>query len=257
MVVKAREGKYPPADALAELLYHWMRTFPGVLIGKPEVDELYPYIVDKWREGWSLLEIAQTACSCDGRKISPSPAALRAVPRKLVKPPEGAQPGVTFGSNEITDVASVLRLRVRAQVAELEATRVMSEVQIIDERLKVAMGQAKERLVEQKKQRLAQHTAKLEVARGLKRQIEQLEETGKVRVKRSATKAAPSTAQPSPKVAKSPKAAKSPKSRKAAKSPTPKKAPTAPSPQPRVAAAKPEDADADIEDAIADIYKDE
>lgn len=257
MVVKVREGKYPPPDALAELLYHWMRTFPGVAIGQPEVDELYPYIVQKWREGWSLLEIAQTACSCDGRKISPSPAAIRVVPRKLVKPPEGAKPGVPFGADEVRDVASVIRLRVKAQVAELEATGIMSAVQILDQRLRVATGQAKERLIEQKKQRLMQHAAKLEVAHGLKRQIEQLEQTGKVRAKRSATKAAPSTAQPSPKVAKSPKSPKSPKAAKAAKSPTPKKAPTAPSPQPRVAAAKPADADADIEDAIADIYKDE
>jgi hypothetical protein len=254
MVIRDREGKYPPPDALAELLYHWMRTWPGAAIGQPEVDELYPYIVQKWREGWSLLEIAQTACSCDGRKISPSPAAIRAVPRKLVKPPEGAKPGVPFGADEVRDVESVLRLRVKAQVAELAVERILSDVQILDARLKIATGKAKERLLEQKNQRLAQHEAKQEVARGLKRQIEQLEETGKARAKQPATEAAQS--RPSAKAAEKPKASKA---SKASKSPAPKKAPAAPSPQRPVAAAKPADADADadIENAIADIYKDD
>ena len=59
--MKSREGKYPAPQALAELLYHWMRTWPHARIDKSVTDRLYPYIVEKWREGWSLTEIAQTA----------------------------------------------------------------------------------------------------------------------------------------------------------------------------------------------------
>ena len=68
---RAREGQFPPPGELAELIYYWMQAWPKADLSEKKVAELYPYIVQKWREGMNLRHIAQTACSCDdGRNAS-------------------------------------------------------------------------------------------------------------------------------------------------------------------------------------------
>ena len=83
------------------------------------LDRLYPTSSRSGEEGWSLTEIAQTACSCDdGGTITPSAVATQPC-RGLVKPPEGAKPGDTFSVGELQDVRAVATLRSAANVAEL------------------------------------------------------------------------------------------------------------------------------------------
>ena len=79
----SREGKYPPPDELAMLIRHWKAVWPNAQITRELVQKLYPYILAKWREGWNLAQIAQTACSCNaGASVAPSDAAPKSVPTR-------------------------------------------------------------------------------------------------------------------------------------------------------------------------------
>ena len=259
MAMKSREGKYPAPQALAELLYHWMRTWPHARIDKSVTDRLYPYIVEKWREGWSLTEIAQTACSCDdGGTITPSAVATQPVPRGLVKPPEGAKPGDTFSVGELQDVRAVATLRSAANVAELRAQRSTTQMKILDEQIRVARGASRDRLAAQRDKAASEVEQQLGQALALRGRLAELERTGHASrptkpeaVKRPAHEPAPSKSKPrSAKPA--PKAASA---KAAAKAATP---PAAPIPAPLPAASAPSAAsDEATERAIADLYKDE
>lgn len=252
-----REGKFPPPETVAELIYHWMRTWPNADLSRERMAELYPYIVEKWRQGWSLIQIAQTACSCtDGRTITPSPVATKQIPnRRLSLPPVGVEPGTVFGADEIRDAPTVARLKLQSEVAELRFKELAVQIEILYKRKAVAANpSAKAKLQEQIDKAVAKQTEVNQLREEAQQRLGVLESTGKVpassRKPRKATRA-PAKPKAAPK-AKAPKAARKPAKEKSAPA-SPTAAPAKPANPPAMGAADV----SSVEDKIADLFKDE
>ncbi len=246
----SREGKYPPSEDLAKLIRHWNATWPAARISGDEMKQLYPYILQKWREGWTLAQIAQTACSCnDGRNISPSPAALRAIPaRRLSLPPVGAEPGQVFGLEDIRDGGSVTRLKLQADVAELKAKSIGAEIEILFRRMQVAPESGRARLEEQRQKLVAQLEGQKQAAQKARARLAELESTGRLsaagRKPKVKKEPVPKAKPPPPKPARQKRPAKADK---------PVSAPPAQAPAPTTPTSS---VDA-VEDAIAKLYEDD
>ncbi len=246
----SREGKYPPSEDLAKLIRHWNATWPAARISGDEMKQLYPYILQKWREGWTLAQIAQTACSCnDGRNISPSPAALRAIPaRRLSLPPVGAEPGQVFGLEDIRDGGSVTRLKLQADVAELKAKSIGAEIEILFRRMQVAPESGRARLEEQRQKLVAQLEGQKQAAQKARARLAELESTGRLsaagRKPKVKKEPVPKAKPPTPKPARQKRPAKADK---------PVSAPPAQAPAPTTPTSS---VDA-VEDAIAKLYEDD
>ena len=246
--MKSREGKYPPPDDLARLIRHWMTIWPNAQITSERMKQLYPYILRKWREGWTLAQIAQTACSCnDGQNIAPSPAALKVVPtRRLSLSPTGAVPGQTFGSDEIRDVASVNSLKLKKQVAVLQAQKLGLEIEIIYKRLAAAPDSGRANLEKQRQKLVSRQDEQRKVAEAADARLAELESTGRLSAvgrKPKAKKEPVQKAEPAPKPARQKRPAK-------ATNPAPAAPVQAPSPPPAASMNA-------VEDTIAKLYEDD
>ncbi len=247
--MKSREGKYPPPDELAMLIRHWKAVWPNAQITRDAMQKLYPYILAKWREGWNLSQIAGTACSCnDGANIAPSPAALKFVPkRRLSLSPTGAVPGQTFGSDEIRDAGSVSRLKLQAEIAELKAKSIGTEIEILYRRMSGATESVRAKLEEQRQRLVSQLDQQKKQAEAATARLAELESTGRLSA-----------------VGRKPKAKKEPvqKAEPATPKPARQKRPAkAANPAPAVPAAAPSSPPADsmaaVEDQIAKLYEDD
>ena len=247
----SREGKFPPPDELAMLIRHWKAVWPNAQITRELVQKLYPYILAKWREGWNLAQIAQTACSCnDGASVAPSDAALKFVPkRRLSLSPTGAVPGQTFGSDEIRDVSSVANLKLKKQVAVLQTQKIGVDLEIIYTRLAAApaSGEARANLEKQRQKLVSKQEEQRQVAAAADARLAELESTGRlsaVGVKPKVKKEPVQKAEPTPQPTRQ---------KRPAKAATPAPATPAPAPSPPPPAASPEA----VEDAIAKMYEDD
>ena len=247
----SREGKYPPPDELAMLIRHWKAVWPNAQITRELVQKLYPYILAKWREGWNLAQIAQTACSCnDGASVAPSDAALKFVPkRRLSLSPTGAVPGQTFGSDEIRDVASVSSLKLKKQVAVLQAQKLGLEIEIIYRRLAAAPDSGRANLEKQRQKLVSRQDEQRKVAEAADARLAELESTGRlsaVGVKPKVKKEPVQKAEPTPQPTRQKRPAKAATPAPATPAPAP-----APSPPPPAASLEA------VEDAIAKMYEDD
>jgi hypothetical protein len=182
--MKSREGKFPAPVELATLIRHWKTVWPSATISSERMKQLYPYILQKWREGWTLAQIAQTACSCnDGQNIAPSPAALKVVPKRHFSlPPTGAVPGQTFGADEIRDVGSVTRLKTQRHIATLKQKAIGAELEIVFERMRVAPESARARLEAQREKLVGQLAQLQQAANDAGARLAELESTGRLPV---------------------------------------------------------------------------
>jgi hypothetical protein len=247
--MKSREGKFPAPVELATLIRHWKTVWPSATISSERMKQLYPYILQKWREGWTLAQIAQTACSCnDGQNIAPSPAALKVVPKRHFSlPPTGAVPGQTFGADEIRDVGSVTRLKTQRHIATLKQKAIGAELEIVFERMRVAPESARARLEAQREKLVGQLAQLQQAANDATARLAELESTGRLPV-----------GDRKPRVKKEPKPAPAPakaaRAKRPAKAVTPA-APPAPAPAPAPAPSPP--STDDVEDAIAKLYEDD
>lgn len=198
--MKSREGQYPAPEALSELLYHWMKTWPEAKLDRAVVARLYPYIVEKWREGWSLPQIAQTACSCDdGRNITASPAALKKLPaRRMTLPPVEAKPGSPFGGDEIRDVDAVAKLKLKAELAGYEVEGIGSQLKAAYRQLAAAPPATRERHERHIKQLLEKQEAKRKVVEETQKRLADLEAGRRPPKAERKPKAAAAPAVPSP-----------------------------------------------------------
>lgn len=198
--MKSREGQYPAPEALSELLYHWMKTWPEAKLDRAVVARLYPYIVEKWREGWSLPQIAQTACSCDdGRNITASPAALKKLPaRRMTLPPVEAKPGSPFGGDEIRDVDAVAKLKLKAELAGYEVEGIGSQLKAAYRQLAAAPPATRERHERHIKQLLEKQEAKRKVVDETQKRLKDLEAGRRPPKAERKPKAAAAPAVPSP-----------------------------------------------------------
>ena len=240
--MKSREGQYPAPEALSELLYHWMKVWPDAKLDRAVVASLYPYIVEKWREGWSLLQIAQTACSCDdGRNIKASPAAIRKLPvRRMTLPPVEAKPGSPFGGDEIRDVETVAKLKQKIEGVGYEVESIGSLLKAAYLAVKTAPPATRDRAERNVQQLLAKQEAKRKIVEEAQKRLADMEAGRRPpKAERKAKAAAPvaSAAQPEKKT-RAPRTAK------------PKAAPSAP-PAPPAAGPRSDDA---VEDELTAMF---
>ena len=175
--MKSREGQYPAPEALSELLYHWMKVWPDAKLDRAVVASLYPYIVEKWREGWSLLQIAQTACSCDdGRNIKASPAAIKKLPaRRMTLPPVEAKPGSPFGGDEIRDVETVAKLKQKIEGVGYEVESIGSLLKAAYLAVKTAPPATRDRAERNVQQLLAKQEAKRKIVEEAQKRLADME----------------------------------------------------------------------------------
>ena len=175
--MKSREGQYPAPEALSELLYHWMKVWPDAKLDRAVVANLYPYIVEKWRQGWSLLQIAQTACSCDdGRNIKASPAAIKKLPaRRMTLPPVEAKPGSPFGGDEIRDVETVAKLKQKIEGVGYEVESIGSLLKAAYLAVKTAPPATRDRAERNVQQLLAKQEAKRKIVEEAQKRLADME----------------------------------------------------------------------------------
>ncbi len=240
--MKSREGQYPAPEALSELLYHWMKVWPDAKLDRAVVASLYPYIVEKWREGWSLLQIAQTACSCDdGRNIKASPAAIKKLPaRRMTLPPVEAKPGSPFGGDEIRDVETVAKLKQKIEGVGYEVESIGSLLKAAYLAVKTAPPATRDRAERNVQQLLAKQEAKRKIVEEAQKRLADMEAGRRPpKAERKAKAAAPvaSAAQPEKKT-RAPRTAK------------PKAVPSAP-PAPPAAGPRSDDA---VEDELTAMF---
>ena len=246
--MKSREGQYPAPEALSELLYHWMKVWPDAKLDRAVVASLYPYIVEKWREGWSLLQIAQTACSCDdGRNIKASPAALQKLPaRRMTLPPVEAKPGSPFGGDEIRDVETVAKLKQRIEGVGYEVESIGSLLKAAYLAVKTAPPSTKDRAERNVQQLLAKQEAKKKIVEEARKRLADMEAGRRPPKTERKPKIAAAPAVPATPTAAAPE--RKPRALRTAK---PKAAPPAPSAPP---AAGPRTEEA-VEDELSKMFE--
>ena len=245
--MKSREGQYPAPEALSELLYHWMKVWPDAKLDRAVVASLYPYIVEKWREGWSLLQIAQTACSCDdGRNIKASPAAIKKLPaRRMTLPPVEAKPGSPFGGDEIRDVETVAKLKQKIEGVGYEVESIGSLLKAAYLAVKTAPPATRDRAERNVQQLLAKQEAKRKIVEEAQKRLADMEAGRR-----------PPKAERKAKVAAAPAASAAPPEKKtrAPRTAKPKAVPSAPPapPAPPVAGPRTDEA---IEDELSAMFE--
>lgn len=124
-VWKSREGRLPAANYYAQIAAYLAQAYPDAKITKAQLDALKPVWDRLWQEGKSADIVAKTTCSCDGKRITASPAAgLERLPKGAVRAPTGVERGQLFdpadlrGSTEV-ERASRERKRLEAQIEKL------------------------------------------------------------------------------------------------------------------------------------------
>lgn len=241
--MKSREGQFPPPELLAELLYHWMKTWPSAQFDDAAVKRLYPYITDKWRSGQTVMEIAQSACSCDdGVNVTPSPAGLRPVAKRAVLPPDGAAPGTLFGASELRDVPAIARVKLAADLAGLRAKELESKMAILNRRRSLASPAVKARLEQQLRPLLEEREQQLQAQAAALQQLSDMDATGQLPTRQRRSRRVSAT---------TPESATAPK---AVSTPLPKVPRKKQEPPPSAVAAPVVSEEANVEDDIAKMF---
>ncbi len=249
-----RRDGYPPKAVLSALIAHWKETWPHADLSLGAVQRLYPWIVAKWQEGWSLDKLAGSACKCVDDRVYPSEAARPVARRALAVPPE-VEPGTVFGAEALSDAPFLAKLKSQSQVAGLQLQQLETALQIAYSRRSVAGPSALPKIEEA----IARLNARKAAELARKAEIDQ--RLASVRSGAPASrkpKAEQTSAAKAEKPARKPKAVK-PKEPKAEK---PKAAP--PAPKPNTAPTKPtaskDEGDFDlaaIEDVVAGLFDDD
>ena len=173
--------------------------------------------------------------------------ALKVVPtRRLSLSPTGAVPGQTFGSDEIRDAGSVSRLKLQAEIAELKAKSIGTEIEILYRRMRGATESVRAKLEEQRQRLVSQLDQQKKQAEAATARLAELESTGRLSAvgrKPKAKKEPVQKAEPAPKPARQKRPAK-------AANPAPAAPVQAPSPPPAGSMNA-------VEDTIAKLYEDD
>ena len=117
--MKGRPG-LPPAVFLARVIEMLSRIYRGAIIDQESVQRLMPLWTQMYQAGYEAKRIAETTCSCDGKRIVVAPGALIArTPRGAIRAPKGRAPGEAFGLGEVRE--STLLSKKRSEVAIAQA----------------------------------------------------------------------------------------------------------------------------------------
>lgn len=137
---KKRMGESPSPAFWADFLANLNAIYPGAILEKKVLDELYGLVVDEWRNGRQVHVIIRQLCSCDdGVTVTPSKgAALRLEKhRGLARPPEAAQRGDVFGLDQLRDAGTVGRLAAKLSMVDArlrQNPRSSKEAQLLQQR---------------------------------------------------------------------------------------------------------------------------
>ena len=169
MPLKSREGKLPPANYYAQIFGHLTQAYPAAQITPATMASLKPAWDMLWQAGRPADVVAKTTCSCDGKKIIPSPAVGLLLAKGLVRPPKGAQRGEVFGAEELREPAPVERLQKRL----VRVSREQEKTQAVSEKWgQRAQGARKESTRDEAERRRAGATSRYDELRSEAQRIE-------------------------------------------------------------------------------------
>ena len=156
-------------------------------------------------------------------------------------------PGQTFGSDEIRDAGSVSRLKLQAEIAELKAKSIGTEIEILYRRMRGATESVRAKLEEQRQRLVSQLDQQKKQAEAATARLAELESTGRL-----------SAVGRKPKAKKEPVQKAEPATPKPARQKRPAKATSsAPAVPAAAASSPPADSMAAVEDQIAKLYEDD
>ena len=113
---KSREGKLPASNFYAQIAVYLAEAYPDAKIDRAQLDALKPVWDRLWQEGKTADIVAKTTCSCDGKKITPSPAIdLERLPKGVVRAPVGLERGQLFDPETVRGSASVEKVKRERQ----------------------------------------------------------------------------------------------------------------------------------------------
>lgn len=163
---KSREGVEPPAQFFADAIAYLRRAYPGASLGRDVILQLRPHLVGQWRIGQSGPKAAAATCSCDGTRITPSPASQVDLPRLVARPPKGASRTDVFGVEDLREVGRLPKLRMQAAVAARQVEHYQAARAELAQRLMAATENGREgrgvaRSLMKAEKELSQHMVKL------------------------------------------------------------------------------------------------
>ncbi len=125
-VLASREGKQPPATYYAMILAYLAEAYRDSKLAPEDMQALKPLWDDLWRAGRSAEATAQTTCSCDGKRVFPSPALGVTVPKGAARAPARAERGSLPKVSELREAAPIEVLKRKAQ-KELEKVELLNQ----------------------------------------------------------------------------------------------------------------------------------
>ncbi len=137
MAWKSREEKQPPPQYFADAVAYLHRAYPRAVLSRSRMEELKPFLIAEWRNGQTAHDAAKATCACDGLEIVPSPATGVLLPKRSVRPPQGAVRGSVYGLDELREPSHLAKLRVGVAMAQRKAEYEESKALQAEAKLKV------------------------------------------------------------------------------------------------------------------------
>ena len=132
----SREGKQPPATYYAMILAYLAEAYPDSKLSTEDVQALKPIWDDLWRAGRSAEATAQTTCSCDGKRVVPSPALGVTVPKGAARAPAKAARGSVPKLSELREPAAI-------EVLKRKAAKEMEKVELLNQEIAAFLASLK------------------------------------------------------------------------------------------------------------------
>ena len=132
----SREGKQPPATYYAMILAYLAEAYPDSKLSTEDVQALKPIWDDLWRAGRSAEATAQTTCSCDGKRVVPSPALGVTVPKGAARAPAKAERGSVPKLSELREPAAI-------EVLKRKAAKEMEKVELLNQEITAFLASLK------------------------------------------------------------------------------------------------------------------
>lgn len=145
---KSRIGLDPPAQFWADVITFLSLTYPEATIDKETVRELRPHLIGQWRMGQNAAKSAAATCSCDGKRIVPSPASRLELKGRIARPPAAIAADMVFGYEDLRPPRRIEQARISGMVAERQAEFYAQEQTRLQAELSQGLAPKRERQVQ-------------------------------------------------------------------------------------------------------------
>ena len=129
-------GKTASSDVLRDVLAYLAEAYPDSKLSTEDVQALKPIWDDLWRAGRSAEATAQTTCSCDGKRVVPSPALGVTVPKGAARAPAKAERGSVPKLSELREPAAI-------EVLKRKAAKEMEKVELLNQEIAAFLASLK------------------------------------------------------------------------------------------------------------------